>query len=577
MSDLSKMLSKSKCFKVLLHWRVPKSILPTEDCIPHLNGKFDYSYNSFSTMTESSKLEKLLPVSESPELPGWVKFSEKNNLQVENSEDDFFPPSISYWVDQHKLRDQRNDAKRIVCDMIDNDVDRVRLILNNQFQSLDDAIQALHDCSVNVSESLVGKLLKRFSNNWIPAFGFFKWAKLQRNFKHSAELYNSMVDILGKGRKFDLMWGLLEEMNQLKGYISLVTMTKVMRRLAKAFRYDDAIEAFRRMEQFGLSKDVEAMNALMGALVKENSVEHAQQVYVEYKDFIPPNSRTFNILIHGWCKAREMEKASSTMGDMVELGFQPDVFSYTCFVEAHCLDKNFHKVDAILEEMKEKGCPPNSVTYTIVMHALGKAKEYNRVLEIYEKMKQSGCVLDSFFYSSLVYSLSKAGRLKDAREIFEDMSNQGVSPDGLTYKTMITAACEHSQEENALELLRHMGESHCKPDLSIYAPLLKMCCRKKRMKVLSFLLNHMFENDVSLDLGTYSLLVHGLCKSGLIEHACSFFEEAVLRGFIPQDCTYAMLMKELESKGMKKAKQQIEQLMFQARCRTVGGFPFHGA
>ncbi|KAM7529591.1 hypothetical protein LguiB_033001 [Lonicera macranthoides] len=58
-------------------------------------------------------------------------------------------------------------------------------------------------------------MLKRFSKEGIPAFGFFKWAKLQTGFKHSPDSYNLMVDSLGKSRKFALMWEIVEEMHKL--------------------------------------------------------------------------------------------------------------------------------------------------------------------------------------------------------------------------------------------------------------------------------------------------------------------------------------------------------------------------
>ncbi|XP_057489733.1 pentatricopeptide repeat-containing protein At3g22670, mitochondrial-like [Actinidia eriantha] len=177
-------------------------------------------------------------------------------------------------------------------------------------------------------------------------------------------------------------------------------------------------------------------------------------------------------------------------------------------------------------------------------------------------MTQRGCVPD--FYSLLIYILSKAGRLNDARKVFEDMSKQGVRPDVVTYNSLITTPCEHLQEDIALKLLWEMDTSWCNPDLRTYAPLLKMFCRKKRMKVLSFLLKCMFENDVSLELETYSLLVRGLGKCGKVEHACLFFEEMVSRGLVPKDCTSKILRKELERKGMVKAKAWVDELILQA-------------
>ncbi|KAL6968751.1 hypothetical protein U1Q18_034544 [Sarracenia purpurea var. burkii] len=561
------MLSKAKPVNLLSNWSSRKTTNLYKNGSFNFDGVYNFLCNSFSNTSELPKTDESPITTESPDLPSWVKFSEKDNQQVGDSDDDFVLPTGSYWVDNNKVQDQRTEIKRTVGDIIDSDVDRISKILKNQFQSPGDVTEALNGSTANVSESFVDQILKRFSNDWALALGFFNWAKSQTGFEHSTDLYNSMVDILGKCKKFDFMWGLVDEMSRSEVSVTLVTMTKVFRRLAKACRYKDAIEAFGRVERFGVSKDAASMNALLDALVKENSVEHAQDVFSEFKNQISPNSQTFNILIHGWCKARQVEKARNAMGEMERLGLPPDVISYTCFIESYCREKDFRKVDAVLEEMQEKGCSPNSVTYTIVMHALGKAKEVNEALKVYEKMRQSGCVPDPSFYSSLIHVLSKAGRLKDAREVFDDMSKQGVNPDVLTYNTMITTACEHSQEENALGLLGEMEKSRCKPDLRTYTPLLKMCCRKKRMKMLSFLLEHLFENDVSLELGTYSLLVRGLCKCGELERACLIFEEMVLRGFVPMDCTSEMLRKELERKGMEKEKAGIHQLILKARSQ----------
>jgi|UniRef100_A0A2N9ETI4 pentatricopeptide repeat protein len=546
------MLSKFQTFKLLSHSLPQRKT--NINALPYI-----FLYNSLCTITDSTQ------VTESPELPSWLKFSETQNPSTPDSDDDFVIPSLAHWVENHKLHDHSKVVKQMLTEITETDVDKISKILKNRYPSPDNVAEALNGSGFVASNSLVEQLLKRFSNDWVPAFGVFIWAKTQTGYRHSPELFDSMVDILGKSENFETMWELVEEMNELGRYVTLVTMSKVMRRLARAGRYKEAIEAFRKIEQFGVSKDTNAMNVLMDALVKESSVEHAHDVFLEFKEVIPLSSHSFNVLIHGWCKARKLDHAKKAMEDMEKHEFPPDVVSYTCFVEAYCREKDFRKVNEILDEMEGKGCRPNVVTYTIVMHALGKAKQVNEALEVYEKMKRNGCVPDASFYGSLIFILGKAGRLKDARDVFEDMTKQGVSRDVLAYNTLISCYCAHLQEETALKLLQKMEEDACKPDLKTYAPLLKMCCRKKRMKVLYFLLDHMFRNDISIEVGTYSLLVRGLCKNGKLEHACLFFEEMVLKGMVPKDSTYKMLMEQLEGKSMTKAKEHIEKLMSPAK------------
>ncbi|KAL3578138.1 hypothetical protein D5086_019642 [Populus alba] len=323
----------------------------------------------------------------------------------------------------------------------------------------------------------------------------------ESGYVHKPEIYNSMIDILGKSRKFSLMWDLVQEMSGLNGYVSLVTMGKVMKRLVRDGKYNEAIDAFRGLERFGLSKSTEAMNVLMDILARNGRVEDARAVALEFEDCLTLDYRSYNILSSGYCKARMFNDARKTMEEMEERGFHPNVVSYTAFIEAYGEQKDFRNVEIILNEMQEKGCPPDLITYTVYIRALGKARQINKALE----------------------------------------------------------------DESALKLLHKMEEDSCKPDVQIYAPLLKKCCRKKNMKMLKFLLNHMFENDVSIDIVTYDLLVHGLRKQGKLKYACFFFQEAVLKGMVPCDKTYKILLEELERKNMAEMKGKIEKLMLRAK------------
>ncbi|KAI4317876.1 hypothetical protein L6164_025707 [Bauhinia variegata] len=545
------MLSKLRVLKLFPH-RLPRRVASG-----NASRYFLYS-NPLCTMLESQK------ITESPELPGWLKAFQNQSPENADSDEDFVIPSLASWVDARMVDGQTRVLRHPLSQDKDADVEAISKVLKERYPSPEKATQALNGCAFLLSNSLAEQILKRFNNVWISAFGFFNWAKTQTGYDHSPELYTFMVDILGKSKKFDLMWKLVEEMRQL-GYLTFDTMTKVMRRLSKAGEYKEAIESFRRLEEFGINKDTASLNVLLDALVKGNSVENAQNVAMELKNSIPLNSHSFNVLIHGWCKIRKFDKADEVMEDMKKHGFHPDAISYTSYIEAYCREKDFRKVDEVFEKMKEDGCLPNTVTYTIVMHALGKAGQLTEALEVYEKMKHNGCVPDAKFYSSLIFILGQAGRLKDAREVFDDMPKQGVTPDVVTYNTMISIACNHSQEEEALKLLKEMEESPLKPDLETYHPLLKMCCRKKRMKVLNFLLDHMFRNDLSLDLATYTLLVNGLCKSGKPERASFFFEEMISRGLSPSVKTFKILVEELEQRSMLKEKEHVKSLMAQAR------------
>lgn len=507
---------------------------------------------------------------ESTELPSWFKFPMREHSHDSDlDDDDFVLPthieSSEHKASSSKVQDRQASTNTVSHERTDSDVDEVSRILKANFVSPGVVVRALENCSVKVSNELVHKILKRFSNDWAPAFVFFSWIGAQIGFRHSSDSYDMMVDILGKFKQFDLMWGVVEEMIEVGGLVSLATMTKVMRRLAGAGRWTDAINTFRTFERFGVKKDTESLNVLLDTLCKERSVRRAGEAFLELRGEIPPNATSFNVLVHGWCKARKLEEARKTMVEMRESGFSPCVITYTSLIEAYCLEKNFEMVYAILEEMHVQGCHPNIITYTIVMHSLGKAKKTQEALDIFEKAKGDGCTPDTSFYNSLIYILCKAGRLRDANDVSEEMRNRGMNPDVTTYNTLISAYCHRSQEKNALELLLKMEENSCKPDIKTYHPLLKLCCRKRWIRVLHYLLGHMFKKDISPDFGTYILLINGLCRNGKLEQSCVFFKEMVLKGLTPEHYAYTTLLEALEREKMDNSKEKIHQLMKRAQ------------
>ncbi|XP_062214616.1 pentatricopeptide repeat-containing protein At3g22670, mitochondrial-like [Phragmites australis] len=443
------------------------------------------------------------------------------------------------------------------------DVDEVSRILSSRFASPEAIVVAMDCCSVKVSARLVDKILRRFRNDWVAAFGFFMWACDQEGYCHCADSYDMMVDILGKFKQFDLMCGLISQMHEVGGLVSLATMTKVMRRLCGASRWSDAIDMFYKMDRFGVAKDTKAMNVLLDTLCKERSVKRARGAFQALMGTIPPDESSFNTLVHGWCKARMLKEARETMKEMEEHGFSPSVITYTSLIEAYCMEKDFQTVYGVLDEMRTKRCPPNIITYTIVMHALGKAGRTQEALDTFGKVKQEGCAPDASFYNSLIYILGRAGRLQDANFVVEEMRRTGISPNLTTFNTLISAACDHSQAENALKLLVKMEEQLCKPDIKTYTPLLKLCCRRQWVKTLLFLICHMFRKDITPDFSTYTLLATWLCRNGRLAQSCLFLEEMVLKGFAPKQETFDLVLGKLEKRNMHSAKRKVQLLRMQ--------------
>lgn len=82
---------------------------------------------------------------------------------------------------------------------------------------------------MTLSQDLVSECLARLRNDWTMAYTFFIWAGKQPGYAHSVRDYHSMVAILGKFKRFDTAWTLVEEMRG-KGLATLHTIFILIRR-----------------------------------------------------------------------------------------------------------------------------------------------------------------------------------------------------------------------------------------------------------------------------------------------------------------------------------------------------------
>lgn len=432
---------------------------------------------------------------------------------------------------------------------------------NEIFQSL---VQD-HACNaVQLSQNLVHKLLHRFKDDWKSALGVFKWAGTCPGYEHTSEMYDLVVDILGKMKQMERMRALLEEMNK-EHVVTLNTIAKVMRRFAGAGQWEDAVRIFDELGTYGLKKNTESMNLLLDTLCKEHKVEQARAVFLKLRLHISPDAHTFNIFIHGWCKVNRVDEAHWTMQEMKGHGFSPCVISYSTIIRFYCRLHNFNKVYELLDEMHAQGCVPNIVTYTTTMSSLAKSEQFEEAISIAKRMLSTGCKPDTQFYNSFIYTLGRAGRVGEAIYVFEkEMPHNGVAPNTSTYNTLIAMFCNHNQEGKAFDLLQEIQHSiYCKPDVQTFYPLLKSCFRSGRIdNTLRELLDDMVsKHHLSLDLSTYSLLIHGLCKVKKSHWAYLLFEDMIDQGITPKYQTCCLILDEVKQMKMYDAAEKIEDVM----------------
>jgi pentatricopeptide repeat protein len=94
------------------------------------------------------------------------------------------------------------------------DVEKVYRILKKFHSRVPKLELALVESGVVMRSGLAERVLNRCGDAGNLGYRFFVWASKQPGYRHSFEVYKSMIKILGKMRQFGAVWALIEEMRR---------------------------------------------------------------------------------------------------------------------------------------------------------------------------------------------------------------------------------------------------------------------------------------------------------------------------------------------------------------------------
>jgi len=410
-------------------------------------------------------------------------------------------------------------------------LENINGILRNVGESEEEIESALQKTESAIDPYLVEKVLCMHVNNWKVAYGFFVWAGRQPGYQHTTEVCNAMVNIIGKVKRFDIAWEVIEQMSRGKKEGSLVTAKTfgiMFKRYAAAHMVKEAVEAFHRMGDFNLEPDMTAFHSLINFLCEHNHVEEAEHLSIGKDSIFSPDTKAFNILLTGWCKRRAWQECKRFWKEAKEIdSFCPNLFSYSIFMDVLAKAGNPKKALRLFEEMEERGIQPDVTVYNILIHVLGQADRVNESLQVMHKMLEIGCRPNVMTYNSLIRNLCIAGRMHKAYQLLEQMVHQRCIPNATTYHYFFSKL---RRPKETLELFDRMVRNGCVPTIDTYVMLMRKFGRWGLLRVVFIIWNQMQQRGCSPDKCAYEALVYALNKRGRFTLARKYREEMVARG-----------------------------------------------
>ncbi|GAB2272872.1 hypothetical protein Dimus_007689 [Dionaea muscipula] len=405
----------------------------------------------------------------------------------------------------------------------------------------------------------VEEVLKLFYGNPDAAVKFFRWAGKSQ--KPSLYAWNLMVDLLGKNQMFEPMWDAIRSMKQ-EGVLSLPTFVSVFGSYCAARRFTDAFMTFDVMEKYGIEPDVIAVNSLLSAIcLEKNCANEAFKFFEKIKLKIPPDADTFAILLEGWEKEGNVQKAKTTFGEMViRVGWNPNNMSaYDAFLTTLVSGSQADEALKFLQVMKGKNCLPGLKFFSNALDILVKQNDSARAVSLWDIMVGSGLVPNSIMYNAMIGLLCSNNDINRAFDFLDAMVFHGAFPDSLSYNLIFQCLVKNKKAREVGKFFIEMTKNEYPPDHSNCAAAIEMLFDQDDPEIAIDIWNYMLENDIRPNSESASALLVGICKLSRISELKRFGNDMLDRRINIDESTM-MKIRDACYKGGRNARDVYDHL-----------------
>ncbi|KAG2279685.1 hypothetical protein Bca4012_047909 [Brassica carinata] len=465
--------------------------------------------------------------------------------------------------DDDEEDEEEIDSTIIENEVVSEDVQTISKLLKACGNNRKELREKLEECSVKPSNSLVVEILSLSRNDWETAFTFFLWArKQQRGYIHSVREYHSMISILGKMRKFDTAWTLIDEMRKFTpSLVNSQTLLIMIRKYCAVHDVGKAINTFHAYKRVKLATGIDEFQSLLSALCRYKNVQDAEHLIYCNKETYPFDAKSFNIVLNGWCNVigspRQAERVWMEMGNV---GVQHDVVSYSCMMSCYSKGGSLNKVLRLFDRMKKERMEPDRKAYNAVVHALAKGGFVAEATSLVKTMEEEkGMEANVVTYNSLIKPLCKGKKTEEAKRVFDEMIEKGIVPTIRTYHAFMRIL---RTGEEVFEMLGKMRKMGCEPTVDTYIMLIRKFCRWRDFDNVEVLWDEMKVRGVGPDLSSYIVMIHGLFLNGKVDEAHGYYKEMKEKGLRANEKAEEMIQswfegKECAEKGVMGLKGDV--------------------
>ncbi|KDP46429.1 hypothetical protein JCGZ_10269 [Jatropha curcas] len=430
---------------------------------------------------------------------------------------------------------------------------------NTQLAILQNDIKGL---LAHLGTNEISRVLLRCQSDSISALAFFNWVKNDLDIKPSTHNYCLLVHILACSREFKQAMKFLTELIRLVKdcassedvFQSLVLCCEdcnwdpvIFDMLIKAYVKEGLIKegfsTFMKIVEVGYVPSVVACNSVLNGLLKLNCIDLCWQVYIEMgKVGIHPNSYTFNILTHVFCRDGDVTKVNDFLEKMEEEGFEPDIVTYNTLISCYCRKGRLNDAFYLYRIMYRRRVLPDLVSYTALMSGLCKEGRLRDAHQLFHRMVHRGLNPDIVSFNTLICGYCKEGKIRELRLLLHEMIGSGIRPDNVTCRVLVEGYAKQGRIVSALNLVVELERFGVPISWDIYDYLIVSLCKEDKPFAAKNLLERICQQGYVPGAEICNELIQSFCKSDCVADALLLKAEMVHRNLKPNVTGYKALL-----------------------------------
>ncbi|KAK6115765.1 hypothetical protein DH2020_008034 [Rehmannia glutinosa] len=385
----------------------------------------------------------------------------------------------------------------------------------------------------------------------------FQWAGSQMGYRHSFDVYYTLIDKAGAVKEFKIIDRLLLQMKEEGIVLKESIFIMIMRHYGRAGLPGQATRLlFDMRSTFSCEPTFKSYNVVLDVLLAGNCPKVAPNVIYEMlSKGISPTVFTFARVMKALCMVNEVDSACSLLRDMTKHGCVPNSIVYQTLIHALFVASRVNDALKLLEEMFLMGCTPDVNTFNDVIIGLCRVDRVHEAAKLVDRMLVRGFAPDDITYGVLMQGLCKTGQVDEARVLLKRVPNPNVA----LFNTLING---DGQVQEALELFRNMSSKGCKADIFTFNSLIYGLTKINKMDKALCMYQDMFLDGVIANTVTYNTLIHAFLRERETHKALKLVNDMLFRGCPLDEFTYTGLIKALcEDGAVEKSLGLFEEML----------------